>query len=71
MSEPVGSPPEGDDTETRITLRLPAQLKGRIEAASAREGLSVNSYIVRALSQQAKAPRGPRVGHRLSGYGRS
>ncbi|HTT92033.1 MAG TPA: toxin-antitoxin system HicB family antitoxin [Acidimicrobiales bacterium] len=59
------------DADARITLRLSTQLKTRIEAASAREGVSVNSYIVRALNQQARTDRGVKVGRRLSGYGRS
>jgi hypothetical protein len=62
--------PEGE-ADARITLRLSAQLKARIEAASAREGLSVNSYIVRALNQQARPERVIKVGRRMSGYGRS
>jgi hypothetical protein len=42
---------DGDDTgPSRITLRLPEQLKGRIEEASGREGLSVNSWLVRTVS---------------------
>ena len=66
------SEPEVDaDADARITLRLSTQLKTRIEAASAREGVSVNSYIVRALNQQARTDRGVKVGRRLSGYGRS
>lgn len=75
VETPAGEPaPEegpGDDAGARITLRLPGQLKARLEEASAREGLSVNSYIVRALNQNVRSERGPRVGHRLSGYGRS
>lgn len=61
----------GDDAGARITLRLPAQLKARVEEASMREGLSVNSYIVRALNQQVRAGTSPRIGRRLSGYGRA
>ena len=63
--------PVGDGSGARITLRLPAQLKAKLEEASAREGLSVNSYVVRALNQQVRSERGFRAGHRLSGYGRS
>jgi len=62
--------PEGE-ADARITLRLSTQLKARIETASAREGVSVNSYIVRALSQQARPERAPKIGRRMSGYGRS
>jgi hypothetical protein len=60
-----------DDSSARITLRLPGALKTRIEAASSREGVSVNTYIVRALGQQSRVERGGRGGRRLSGYGRS
>lgn len=61
----------GDDAAARVTLRLPAQLKARVEEASAREGLSVNTYIVRVLNQQVRTDGGFRVGRRLHGYGRS
>ena len=40
-----------DDTgPSRITLRLPEPLKNRIEEAAGREGLSVNSWLVRTIS---------------------
>ncbi|GAA2089639.1 hypothetical protein GCM10009801_54070 [Streptomyces albiaxialis] len=35
---------------SRINLRLPAQLKLRAEEAAAHEGLSLNAWLVRALS---------------------
>ena len=69
-SGPPETEPEGE-ADARITLRLSAQLKARVEAASAREGVSVNTYIVRAMSQQARTWQGTRAGRRLSGYGRS
>jgi len=48
LSAPAG---EGDDTSTsRITLRLPEQLKARIEEAAGRDGLSVNQWLVRTIS---------------------
>jgi HicB family len=66
------SEPEREgEADARITLRLSAQLKARVEAASAREGVSVNSYIVRALNQQARPERTVRVGRRMTGFGRS
>lgn len=49
----VAAPPavEADDgTMVRINLRLPAHLKGRAESAAAAEGLSVNAWLVRAVS---------------------
>jgi hypothetical protein len=40
-----------DDTVTsRTTLRLPDRLKARAEQAAAEEGLSVNSWFVRAIA---------------------
>ena len=41
--------PEGDDgSVARINVRMPDQLKGRIERAAAGESISVNSWLVRA-----------------------
>jgi HicB family len=56
----------------RITLRLPESLKQRIESAAARDGASVNTWLVQAL-QRAVEPRRTSSGsrNRLSGYGRS
>lgn len=57
--EAAGSPtPEAgvtpeplDDTVTsRTTLRLPDRLKARVEQAAAAEGMSVNSWFVRAIA---------------------
>ena len=42
---------EGGDLSARITLRLSEGLKSRVEAGAAREGLSVNAYIVRTLER--------------------
>src|SRR4029450_2739772 len=43
--------PEGDEgTMSRINLRMPDHLKGRIEQAAANEGLSVNAWLVRAAA---------------------
>jgi HicB family len=67
----VNEPELEGEADARITLRLSAQLKARVEAASAREAMSVNSYIVRALNQQARPERVIKVGRRMSGYGRS
>ena len=52
---------DGDDAATaRITLRLPEQLKARIEDAAGREGFSVNTWLVRAVSQGLDATAGTR-----------
>ena len=43
--------PDGDEgTVARINLRLPDQLKTRVEQAAAGESLSVNSWLVRAAA---------------------
>jgi hypothetical protein len=44
-------PPDADEGGTsRISLRVPESLKPRIEQAAARDGLSVNAWLVRAVS---------------------
>lgn len=41
--------PEGDEgTTARINLRLPEHLKSRVDEAAAGEGLSINTWLVRA-----------------------
>src|SRR5436190_22295396 len=70
-----GSAPEAVDEafSARITLRLPESLKQRIESSAAREGISVNTWLVQAL-QRAVEPRRPTMSgsrNRLTGYGRS
>ncbi len=43
--------PEGDEGSTaRINLRLPEHLKVRVDEEAAREGLSINTWMVRAMS---------------------
>jgi hypothetical protein len=64
--------PEADDgSTTRTTLRLPEQLKGRVEEAANREGLSVNTWLVRAVSaalEPTKRTSNITGGNRLSGW---
>jgi hypothetical protein len=46
-----------DDTATaRINFRPPEQLKARIDAAASAEGLSVNAWLVRAVSAVLDRP---------------
>jgi predicted DNA binding CopG/RHH family protein len=54
----------------RITLRLPEALKGALETAASREGVSVNTWIVRALSRSSTAAPAAQSGNRLTGYAR-
>jgi hypothetical protein len=52
---------DGDEMATsRITLRLPEHLKARVEDAAGREGFSVNTWLVRAVSRalESRTPGG-------------
>lgn len=69
--EPEPASPGGEELAARITLRLPEALKGGVEAAAAREGLSVNAWIVRALGRALSAPPPRRSRNRLTGFGQS
>src|SRR6266536_2153069 len=72
-----GTVPEQADEafSARITLRLPESLKQRVESAAAREGASVNTWLVQALQRavESKSHRSISSGsrNRLTGYGRS
>lgn len=70
-----GSVPEHVDEafSARITLRLPESLKQRVESAAAREGASVNTWLVQALQRALEPRRSMSSGsrNRLTGYGRS
>jgi hypothetical protein len=53
--DPGPAPTPATDTDeggtARITLRVPDQLKSRIEDAAAREGFSVNTWLTRAVTR--------------------
>jgi hypothetical protein len=69
--EPEAAAPAGDEAfSARITLRLPEALKTSVEEAAAKEGVSVNTYIVRALSRSGFGFSGgtTRSHNRLTGY---
>jgi hypothetical protein len=71
-----GSVPEPVDEafSARITLRLPESLKQRVESAAAREGASVNTWLVQALGRSVESRNRYTSGgsrNRLTGYGRS
>jgi len=74
---PPGPPPVPGAAETgelsRITLRLPEPLKEQVERVAAGEGVSVNSWLVRAISTaitgNSQGPgRGRSSGRRITGY---
>ncbi|MEV0829906.1 toxin-antitoxin system HicB family antitoxin [Nonomuraea rubra] len=62
---PPPPPPDADEGGTsRISLRVPEHLKPRIEEAAARDGLSVNAWLVRAVSAALDPAAGNRSAHR-------
>src|SRR5262252_5741784 len=71
-------PGDASDDMTRITLRLSGPLKAKVDAAAAAAGLSVNAWLVRAVSRALDVPgggptrtqRGPGIGSRFTGYAR-
>jgi hypothetical protein len=70
----AGPPPPAEEGGTaRMTLRLPEHLKVRIEEAAGRQGISVNAWLVRAISAafEPGAGRGPADRPRQAQSGRS
>jgi hypothetical protein len=73
----AGGESDGDrerdrDMSARITLRLSESLKTRVEESAARDGVSVNAFIVRTLEHGASGEHNKRksyAGNRLRGYG--
>jgi hypothetical protein len=71
-AEPTPTEATDEAFSARITLRLPESLKSRLEATATASGVSVNSWLVQALTR-AVEPRSSTAGnrYRLTGYGRS
>lgn len=74
---PSTEPPEAEGDTARITLRLPEQLKAQAEQAAAAAGVSVNAWLVRAVSAALRVPPPPpppsppfgaRRGRRITGF---
>ncbi len=70
---------DGDEgAMARVNLRLPEQLKARVEQAASTEGLSINAWLVRAAatalgdagSGRRRERRAPRGGQHYVGWGR-
>ena len=62
---------------TRLTLRMPEALKTHVEQSAAAEGISVNAWLVRAVTAAVNRPAGPYVppgsshpssGKRITGF---
>jgi hypothetical protein len=72
---PPSPPPEADDgTVSRINLRLPEQLKQRVEEAASRDRLSTNAWLVQAATaalgpaRPSARRRGSQVGDNYTGW---
>jgi hypothetical protein len=68
--QPVARVADDGDASARISLRLSETLKAGVEAAAGRDGLSVNSWLVRAAADAlADGPglRGHNT-HRMTGW---
>jgi hypothetical protein len=58
LPPPPPPPPDAPDGGTaRINLRLPEQLKASAEQAAAREGLSLNAWLIRAVAAAVAGPQ--------------
>jgi hypothetical protein len=53
----VPPPPDSGDL-TRLTLRMPESLKTHVEQTAAAEGISVNAWLVRAVTAAVSFPAG-------------
>ncbi len=58
----------GEESSGRITLRLPESLKSGIEAAAAREGVSTNAWLVRAIARTLEQRPSKKSRNRMQGY---
>jgi hypothetical protein len=72
---PVAGPQAGEDGGTaRMTLRLPDHVKARVEEAASQQGVSVNAWLVRAISAALEPGAGsqpaaqPRSGRSFTGW---
>jgi HicB family len=69
--------PVGEGGMARINLRLPEQLKGRVEQAAEQDDLSINAWLVRAVAAAVERGRSgggehrtTRGGQHYTGWGR-
>ncbi|MEU7564561.1 toxin-antitoxin system HicB family antitoxin [Streptomyces fradiae] len=70
-STPAAVEGEEGGAVARVNLRLPAHLKARAEEAANREGLSVNAWLVRAVSAAVDGGARPRPPERTRNVGQS
>jgi HicB family len=70
VADPAGAT-AGEELSARISLRLPESLKTAVEKAAAREGISTNAWLVRAIARATESRPVHVSGKRLSGYAQS
>jgi hypothetical protein len=74
--QPTASVDLDDASTSRTTLRLPDALKAKVDEAAAADGLSVNTWLVRAVAaalqpkQRRAAQRTLRTGDNFTGWAR-
>src|SRR5262249_36597954 len=61
----------GEELSPRVSLRRSGSLKAAVEKAADREGVSTNTWIVRAIARAAESRPAAPTGKRLSGYAQS
>jgi hypothetical protein len=61
----------GEELSARVSLRLPESLKTAVEKAAAREGVSTNAWLVRAIARATESRPAHVSGKRLTGYAQS
>lgn len=77
-STSAGPAVDGEGGIARINLRLPDQLKSKVEQSADREGLSINAWLVRTVAAAVergqpgvqREQRAARSGQRYTGWGR-
>ena len=60
-----------EELSARISLRLPESLKTAVERSADREGVSVNTWLVRAIARATESRPARVSGKRLTGYAES
>ena len=70
LAEPAPDTPALDGGDlARLTLRMPEALKAHVEQTAAAEGISVNAWLVRAVTAAVNQPPAPpRSGKRITGF---
>jgi hypothetical protein len=72
-AEVAAEPAEDEGETTRLTLRMSDSLKTAVETAATADGVSVNSWLVRAVKRALDRPpqRMRASGNRIKGFARS